>query len=145
MKIGIINGPNMNLLGLREPEFYGAVTLSEIEKKLLEIAKLYDCQLLFFQSNHEGCIVDFIQEHMHELDGIVINPAGYSKTGYAILDAIEAIHIPYIEVHMSNIFQRGTMHSETIFQMNAVGNIIGMGKMVYYLGLESIVYYLRNH
>ncbi len=144
MKIGIINGPNMNLLGEREPEYYGMMSLNEIEAKLNEFAEKYNCKLLFFQSNHEGDIVDFIHHHIDEMNGIVINPAGYSKTGYAILDAMEAKHIPYIEVHMSNIFNRGSMHSETIFLKNAVGNIVGLKGNVYLLGLQGIINYLNK-
>lgn len=142
--IGIINGPNMNLLGVRQTNHYGNKTLGEITTELEQIAKENQCRLLHFQSNHEGNIVDFIQEHLQELDGIVINPAGLSKTGYSILDAILAGSIPYVEVHMSNIFSRGEKHDTTIFQSDAVGNIIGLRDDVYRLALLGILNYLRR-
>jgi 3-dehydroquinate dehydratase-2 len=144
MIIAVINGPNINLLGKREPEHYGTKTWDEIERKLVELSEELECGLLFFQSNYEGAIVDFIQENMDVLDGIVINPAGYSKTGYAILDAINAVHIPFVEIHLSNIFKRGSAHSETIFQAEAAGNIIGLRENVYLLGLRAMVEYVRN-
>lgn len=144
LTIGIINGPNMNLLGVRQTNHYGNKTLDEITEEIDQIAKENKCQLLHFQSNHEGKIVDFIQEHLMELDGIVINPAGLSKTGYSILDAILAGNIPYVEVHMSNIFSRGEKHDTTIFQSDAVGNIIGLRDDVYRLALLGIINYLRR-
>ena len=144
MIIAIINGPNMKLMGKREPEHYGTKTWNDIEKELLILSKEINCDLLFFHSNHEGRIIDFIQEHLEVLDGIIINPAGYSKTGYGILDAMNAIQIPFIEVHLSNIFSRGVQHRETIFQQDAVGNIIGLRGDVYLLGLRGMVNYLNE-
>lgn len=142
--IAIINGPNMNLLGVREVEHYGSKTLHDIKEDLILLSEEKKCKLLFCQSNHEGDIVDFIQEHLQSIDGIVINPAGLSKTGYSILDAMEAGNIPYVEVHMSNIFARGEKHASTIFQSDAVGNIIGLRDKVYILGLNAILWYLKN-
>lgn len=142
--IAIINGPNMNLLGVREVEHYGSKTLHEITEDLIQLAEKKKCRLLFCQSNHEGKIVDFIQEHLQDIDGIVINPAGFSKTGYSILDAMEAGRIPYVEVHMSNIFARGEKHASTIFQNDAVGNVIGLREDVYRLGLNGILWYLEK-
>ena len=104
MKILVINGPNLNLLGTREPEIYGALTLEQIEKNVLEYAKTLNVEIEFFQSNVEGEIINKIQEH--GFDGIVINPAGYSHTSVAIRDAIAGVKIPTVEVHLSNIYSR---------------------------------------
>ena len=143
MTIGVINGPNINLIGKREPEHYGIKVWNDIEKELLILSNELKCELILFQSNHEGKIIDFIQAHLEVLDGIIINPAGYSKTGYGILDAMNSINIPFIEVHLSNIFNRGNQHCETIFQQDAVGNIIGLRGDVYLLGLRGMVNFLN--
>jgi len=144
MVIGVINGPNMNLLGKREPMHYGNQSWDFIQGDMERTATELNCSLLFFQSNHEGEIVDFIQENMNEMQGIIINPAGYSKTGYAILDAIKAIDVPFIEVHMSNIFSRGEKHSDTVFCEDAIGNIIGFRGNSYLLALRAMVDYLHD-
>lgn len=144
MKIAIVNGPNMNLIGMRETQFYGTVTWKQIEDRLRELAAELQIDVLFFQSNHEGEIIDFIQQHLHDLDGVVLNPAGYSKTGYSILDALTSIGIPYIEVHMSNIFERGGWHAESIFFENAIGHVIGLKANVYELGLRGISQYVQE-
>ena len=104
MIIAVINGPNINLLGKREPEHYGTKTWDEIERKLVELSEELECELLFFQSNYEGAIVDFIQENMDVLDGIVINPAGYSKTGYAILLKFICQIFLNAEVHIVKLY-----------------------------------------
>ncbi|UED66668.1 3-dehydroquinate dehydratase [Brevibacillus sp. HD3.3A] len=144
MKIAIVNGPNMNLLGLRETGIYGTVTWKQIEDRLNKLAGEWQVDVLFFQSNHEGEIVDFIQQQLHALDGVVINPAGFSKTGYSILDALTAVGIPYVEVHMSNIFERGGWHAESIFFANAVGHVIGLKANVYELGLRGIMQHVKE-
>lgn len=141
-KIAVINGPNMNLLGKREPSLYGIITLEEINDNLRKLGEELSCDLIFAQSNYEGEIVDFIQKNMECIDGIVINPAGFSKTGYCILDALEAVDIPYIEVHMTNIFNRGEKHRDTVFHENAVGVLVGLKENVYNLGVRGIVEYL---
>lgn len=141
-KIAVINGPNINLLGTREPGFYGRETWSDIEARLKLLAEELGVAIIFFQSNHEGCLVDFIQEHLSSLDGVVINPAAYTKTGYAILDALTSIDLPYVEVHLSNIFARGGWHAESIFAERAQGHIIGLKGYVYDLGLRAMVNYL---
>lgn len=142
-KIAIINGPNINILGIREPSVYGTEGWESIENKLKAYEKQIKAELLFYQSNHEGDIVDFIQQNMDSLFGVVINPAGLSKTGYSILDAMNALPIPYVEVHLSNIVSRGGWHAESIFTESAVGFIMGLKGYVYELGLQSINYYLE--
>jgi 3-dehydroquinate dehydratase-2 len=147
-QIAVINGPNINILGLREPEVYGKVTLTQIEENLNKLGTELNLTLHFFQSNHEGYIVDFIQDHLNMLDGVVINPAGYTKNGYAILDALTAISTPFVEVHLTNIFERGEWHSESIFSSKAIGFISGFKDYVYTMGVYAINHYLiskQNH
>lgn len=142
--IGIINGPNINLIGKREPQFYGTEKWVTVEEKLKSLAKEVGVNLLFFQSNHEGEIVDFIQKYIDIFDGIVINPAAYTKTGYAILDSLTSINIPYVEVHLSNIFSRGGWHSDSIFAQSAIGHIIGFKWYVYDLGLRALINHISS-
>lgn len=144
-QIGIINGPNINILGIREPEIYGSTTWKDIEEELKKQAEKLDVELIFFQSNHEGQLVDFIQEHLMYLDGVVINPAAFTKTGYSILDALTATELPFVEVHLSNISARGGWHAETIFADRAVGHINGFQSDVYGLGLQGLYRYLVKH
>lgn len=144
-KIAIINGPNINILGKREPSVYGIEDWGSIEKKVKNVGELLNVELLFYQSNHEGDIVDFIQQNMEELSGVVINPAALSKTGYSILDALNAMPIPYIEVHLSNIISRGGWHSESIFTETAMGFIMGLKGYVYELGIQAIDHYLEEN
>lgn len=148
LKIAVINGPNINLLGIREPEIYGPTSWSEIENQLLKLGKELGVDLSFFQSNHEGIITDYIQQNLKNIDGIVLNPAAFSKYGYSILDALTAVDLPFVEVHISNIFSRGEWHAETIFAARAVGVISGFQGAVYQLGIEAIHNYLllrREH
>ena len=142
-KIAIINGPNMNLLGKREPSVYGGESWETIEKKIKNTGQSLGRELLFYQSNHEGYIVDFIQQHMDTLSGIVINPAALTKTGYPILDALNALPTPYVEVHMTNIVSRGGWRAESIFTATAAAFIMGLKGNVYELGLRAICYYLE--
>lgn len=142
--IAVINGPNINILGVREPSYYGKETLSAIKLKLNRLAVELGVELVWFQSNHEGAMVDFIQENLNSIDGIVLNPAAYTKTGYAILDAITSIDIPFVEVHLSNIFARGGWHAESIFAIHAVGHVIGFKGFVYELGLRAINDYIKK-
>ncbi len=142
--IAIINGPNINILGIREPDFYGKELWTDIELRLKKKAAEVGVNLLFFQSNHEGLIVDFIQENLKRIVGIVINPAAYTKTGYAILDAITSIDIPFVEVHISNIYERGGWHSDSIFAEKALGQIVGFKGFGYDLGLMAISGFIKN-
>lgn len=143
-RIAIINGPNMNLLGVREAEHYGKETLKVIEDNLVKLAVELSIELTMYQSNHEGNIVDFIQENMMVLDGIIINPAAFTKSSYSILEALLAVNIPFIEVHLSNTYSREPWHAESIFSSKAVGNIVGLRAFVYELGLRGILNYLNN-
>ncbi|MEC0090213.1 type II 3-dehydroquinate dehydratase [Paenibacillus macquariensis] len=142
--IAVINGPNINKLGIREPGFYGIETWNDIELRLKKLGNQLSIKLVFFQSNHEGYLVDFIQDHLSTIDGIVINPAAYTKAGYAILDAITAIDIPFVEIHLSNIYERGGWHSQSIFAEKAVGHIVGFKGYGYDLSLIAIHNVLKN-
>ncbi len=141
--IAVINGPNMNLLGEREISHYGVETLKQIEERLYKISEQLSVKLLTFQSNHEGDIVDFIQDKRKILDGIIINPAALTKSSYAVAEALSAAGIPFVEVHLSNIFAREAWHSESIFSSRAVGTITGFKGFVYELGLYGILDYLK--
>lgn len=136
--IAVINGPNINITGKREKKYYGSETWDEIQRKLEKLGIKLDCRLLFFQSNVEGEIINFIQQYGDEIDGVLINPASLSGYGYGVLDALMAIGVPYVEVHMSNIFAREKWHQRSIFVGNAVGRVIGFRGYSYELGLMAL-------
>lgn len=136
-KVLVLHGPNLNLLGEREPNVYGTVTLEEINKELKELAAKSDVELRIVQSNHEGEIVETIQNSRHWADVIIINPAAYTHTSVAIRDAISAIQIPVIEVHLSNIHAREGFRQASHVSPVAVGQIAGFGKNSYLLALQA--------
>jgi 3-dehydroquinate dehydratase-2 len=137
-RILIVNGPNLNLLGKREKELYGEKSLNFIENKIKEEAKKYNFEITFFQSNHEGDIIDKIQDG-ESFDGIIINPGGYSHTSIAILDAIKSIKTPVIEVHLTNLFSREDFRQKLITAKGARGVISGLG----YISYLSAIYALH--
>ena len=145
MKILVINGPNMNLLGIREPEIYGNFTLEDINNELIEFSKSVDStlELSFFQSNHEGDIVDKIQNSKDEFSGIIINPAAYTHTSVAIADAIKGVSIPAVEVHLSNIASREDFRKNSFIAPNCIGQITGFKKDGYKLALIGLYNYLK--
>ena len=134
--IAVINGANINILGDREPQFYGRTTLPEILRRLTKIGEELDYNILCYQSNSQGEIVDFIQENSTNIDGLILNPAGFSKTGYPILDVITAFKIPFIEVHLSNIFAREKWHAESIFAPYSLATICGFKARGYEFALK---------
>jgi len=144
MKILIINGPNLNLLGTREPEKYGYLTLEEINQKTSDFAQKNGINASFFQSNIEGEIVTKIQQAKGFFDGIVINPAAYTHTSVAIRDAISAVQIPTVEVHISNIHQRETFRHSSMIAPVCIGQIAGFGENSYQLGVLALNNYLQN-
>lgn len=145
MKILIINGPNLNLLGTREPEIYGTTTLLDVEKEILEYSKTFGgVEIEFFQSNHEGEIIDKIQSAKEAYNGIIINPAAYTHTSVAIADAIKAVNIPAVEIHLSNINAREDFRKKSITASSCIGQISGFGKNSYLAGLFCLVKYLEN-
>ncbi len=138
-KILVIHGPNLNLLGTREPGIYGKVTLSQINKNLSQIAKKRKITLKIIQSNHEGKIVDAIGKNKERYAGLLINPAAYTHTSVAIRDAIAACGIATIEVHISNIHSREEFRHKSLISPVAKGVIMGFGPKSYYLGLEALI------
>ena len=127
MKILVINGPNLNMLGIREPDVYGAQNFAALEEFILQSAKEFSIEVELFQSNHEGIIVDKIQSAYQCFDGIVINPAAYTHTSVAILDALKAVAIPTVEVHLSDINSREEFRKFSYVSLYAQKTICGLG------------------
>ncbi len=144
LKILIIHGPNLDLLGQREPGVYGKTTLSEINKRLAKLAQDLKCAVDFFQSNHEGEIVDAIGKASKKYHGIVINPAAYTHTSVAIRDAVAAVKVPVVEVHLSNIYAREEFRQKSLIAGVAKGQISGFGAASYALGLRALCSMLQN-
>jgi 3-dehydroquinate dehydratase II len=144
LTILVLNGPNLNLLGLREPEIYGHETLSDIEEACLELAAELDLSLDFRQSNHEGQLVDWIHEARQTADGIILNAGGYSHTSIALLDALNAAALPVVEVHLSNIYRREEFRHNSYISRAARGVICGFGGHGYELALAAIARLLRS-
>ena len=140
--IYVLNGPNLNLLGTREPEKYGHTTLADVEKLCREAAKRFDLGVEFRQSNHEGALVDWIQEAREKAVGIVLNPAGYTTTSVAILDAILAAGIPVIEIHITNIHAREAFRHTSLLAPVCVGQICGFGWRGYLLAVDALLGHL---
>jgi len=136
--IYILNGPNLNLLGAREPEVYGRDTLADIERMAKATAKRLGLRVVFRQSNREGELVDWIQEARRKAAGIIINAAGYSHTSVAVLDALLAAEKPVVEVHLSNLFRREAFRHHSWVSRAAIGMICGFGAQGYVLALEAI-------
>ncbi|MBX7151509.1 type II 3-dehydroquinate dehydratase [bacterium] len=142
MKILILNGPNLNLLGEREPEIYGHETLADIEKKLR--GNFPDVEITMRQSNVEGELINWIQEARKTFQGIVLNAAALTHYSYALRDAIEAITIPVVEVHISNIYARETFRHHSVLAPVCIGQISGFGSGSYELGVRAILNYLQK-
>jgi 3-dehydroquinate dehydratase-2 len=139
IKILVIHGPNLNLLGRREPGVYGRTTLTQINSQLQELAGKIGVELRIIQSNHEGEIVSFIGDNADWADGIVINPAAYTHTSVAIRDAIAAVGLPTVEVHLSNVFSREEFRHFSYISPVATGVICGFGAESYILALKAII------
>ncbi len=145
MKILILNGPNLNLLGKREPEIYGALTLTDIESNLQRIAAARNCTLDFMQSNHEGVLVERIQECLfNPVDFIIINPAAYTHTSVAMRDALLAVKLPFIEVHLSNVHAREHFRHHSYLSDVAIGVICGLGAYGYQAALDYAINYIQQ-
>ncbi len=139
MNILILNGPNLNLLGTREPDVYGHLTLQDINAHLSEFARKHDVTLRTLQSNHEGAIIDAIHEARTWAQGIIINPGGYTHTSVALRDAISAVGLPTIEVHLSNIAAREPFRHQSLVTPVCLGQISGLGWIGYRLALEALL------
>ena len=144
MKFLVINGPNLNMLGTREPEKYGTTTLPDIEKEITAHAKEKGVEVDFYQSNIEGEIVTAIQKAKGIYDGIVINPAAYTHTSVALRDAILAIELPTVEIHLSNIHTREEFRHHSYTAPVCVGQITGFGKFCYIMALDAIINHCCN-
>lgn len=144
MKILVINGPNLNSLGKREPGYYGVKTLTDIEDLIQKKAQDLDTLVEFFQSNHEGAIVDCIQTEAQDADGIVINAGALTHYGISLRDALADSRLPFIEVHLSNIHARETFRHHSVFAELAVGQIAGLGYKGYLYALEFLVEQIKE-
>ncbi len=144
MDLLLINGPNLNLVGKREPLIYGAQTLEDIQEDLLTSAVDLDVNLKFFQSNSEGEIIDCIHKSVDSIDGILINAGAYTHTSIALRDALLGVAIPYVEVHLSNIYSREEFRHKSFLSDKALGLVCGFGANSYQLALEGIVSYLKR-
>ncbi len=138
LKIGIINGPNLNMLGKRDQKNYGNLTLEEINHKIESFAKKEDIELTIKQSNFEGEIIEFIQQNSSKLNGLIINPAAYTHYSYAIADALRDCPIPIVEVHLSNIFSREDFRAKSVTASVCIGQIAGFGYQSYILAIRAL-------
>lgn len=143
MKILVLHGANLNMLGLREPNIYGSNTLKEINDRLTQDAIELDVSLSFLQSNHEGVLIDAIHAAYEVQQGILINPGAFTHTSVALRDAIAAVNIPTVEVHLSNIHKREEFRQHSFIAPIAIGQISGFGAESYRLGLRALVAHLK--
>ncbi|MGN0565915.1 MAG: type II 3-dehydroquinate dehydratase [Candidatus Limousia pullorum] len=137
-KVLVILGPNLNMVGVREKGVYGTETAESINQQILEKAKSLDFECDIFQSNHEGDLIDKIHSALGVYDGVVINAGALTHYSYALRDAIASVNIPFVEVHMSNIHKREEFRHHSVIAPVCVGQIAGLGKLVYFLGLEAL-------
>ena len=144
MKILVLHGPNLNLLGVREPGVYGVASLGEIEERLTRLAAELDVEVEFYQSNSEGALVDRVQAALGHCDGVVINPAAYTHTSVALRDALLATVLPFVEVHLSNVHAREPFRRRSLLVDVALGTVCGFGAASYELGLRGLVAYLSR-
>lgn len=144
MRILVLHGPNLNLLGKREPEIYGTLSLEDVNGALQALALEFECRLAFLQSNSEGTLIDAIQAAPGNYDGILINPAAYTHTSIALRDALAAVGLPFVEVHLSNIHRREEFRHNSYLAPLALGQICGFGLDSYLLGLRALFNYIKN-
>jgi 3-dehydroquinate dehydratase II len=144
MLIAVLNGPNLNLLGQREPEVYGRTTLSEIETMVRDAARAQGADLEWFQTNHEGALVDAVQRLRGRADGALINAAALTHSSLALRDAVLAVRVPFVELHLSNIFAREPERRHSVIADLAIGLVAGFGAQSYLLALQALVGRLRG-
>ena len=144
MRIAVLNGPNLNLLGQREPEVYGRTSLAEIEAMVSDAARSLDVEIQWFQTNHEGALVDAVQSLSGRADGALINAAALTHSSLALRDALLAVQIPFVELHLSNIFAREPERRHSVIADLAVGMVSGFGAQSYLLALQALVGRLRG-
>ncbi len=144
MKIAVVNGPNLDILGKRQPKIYGTTTLAQIEAELAEKAGTLGVELQFFQSNSEGAIIDYLHELEGTVDGLIINPAAFSHYSVAVRDALAFLSIPAIEVHLSNIYTREPFRHHSITSEVVTGQISGLGHQGYLLALQGLIALVKS-
>ena len=144
LSILVLHGPNLNLLGQREPEIYGSLSLDDINRLLVEEGRSLSARISAVQSNHEGVLVDAIHDATFKHQGIIINAGAYTHTSVALRDAIAGVNLPTIEVHLSNIYRREEFRHHSYIAPVAIGQISGFGAKSYLLGLQALVYHLRK-
>lgn len=144
MQILLLNGPNLNMLGKREPGLYGQTTLVDIEKQLSQLAMERKVSLSCFQSNAECALIDKIHSSSSSIDGIIINPAAFTHTSVALRDALLSVQTPFIEVHLSNIHKRESFRHHSYFADIAIGTIVGLGASGYEYALDAIIKHLQQ-
>ncbi len=138
----VLHGPNLNLLGSREPDTYGSVSLADIDRDLVSVADAAGYRVRAFQSNHEGALVDLVQQHGPQVAGVLINPAAFTHTSVALRDAFLAVDVPLVEVHLSNVHRREPFRHHSYLADVAVGQIMGFGATSYRLGLQALIDHL---
>ena len=143
MRISVLNGPNLNLLGQREPDVYGRATLADIERMVREAAAGLGVEIGWFQTNHEGALVDAVQQLKGRADGALINAASLTHTSLALRDALLAVQVPFVELHLSNIFAREPARHQSLIADLAIGLVAGFGAQSYLLALQALVGRLR--
>ncbi|MDI6900217.1 MAG: type II 3-dehydroquinate dehydratase [Anaerosomatales bacterium] len=143
-RVAVISGPNLNLLGTREVDVYGDLTLEDVEAQVMQRAAELGVEIAFFQSNHEGAIVDRIQAAGGDDDAIVLNPGAYTHYSYAIRDAVAAVGVPCVEVHLSNITAREEFRERSVIAPVCAGQVSGFGARSYILGLDAVVAMLKG-
>ena len=144
MRLAVLNGPNLNLLGTREPELYGRETLADIEAQLLDVAASLDVQVEFLQRNSEGDLIDFVHGLRGRVDGAVVNAGAYSHTSLALRDALAAVRVPFVEVHVTNVHAREPERRHSMLAPAAIGVVCGLGAYGYELALRGLVARLRT-
>lgn len=142
--IWVINGPNLNLLGTREPALYGTTTLGEIEQILIELGGRHGVAVSCFQSNHEGDLVDLVQRAAGRADGLIVNPGGYGHTSVALRDALAAVALPAVEIHLTNLHRRERFRRRSLTAAVCLGTIAGFGAFGYQLAFEALHDHLRR-
>ena len=144
MKILLLHGPNLNLLGTREPEVYGSMTLNDINEKIITLGKELGAEIICLQSNHEGALIDALHDARTWASGVVFNPGGYTHTSVALRDAISAILIPVIEVHLSNVYAREEFRHTSFVSAVCKGKVSGFGWHSYELGLRGLIDIIKS-
>ncbi len=145
MKLLVLNGPNLNALGSREPEIYGALTLAQIQQQTVDLAKELNIEVDFHQSNHEGVLIDLLYQYQNQCDGFVLNPGSFTHYSYALRVDLASIAVPCIEVHLSNIYKREEFRHHSVIAPVAMGQIAGLGAQGYLLAIRALVQRVRGN